>query len=47
MKKYLDRERRSVIISHNSFFIMNKSLTGGLAFSRVFASGDPAKEVRE
>jgi len=47
MKINLDREGRFVIISHNSFFIMNKSLTGGLAFSRIFAFGDPAKEVRE
>jgi hypothetical protein len=43
MKKHLDREERSVIIGHNSFFIMNKNLTGGLAFSRIFASGDPAR----
>jgi hypothetical protein len=47
MKKYLDREGRSVIIGNNTFFIMNNNPTGGLAFYRIFASGDPAKEVRE
>jgi hypothetical protein len=29
------------------FFMMNNCLTGALALSRISASGDPAKEVKE
>jgi hypothetical protein len=37
----------SVSIDRNSFFMANNSLTCWLVFSRIFASGDPAKEARE
>ena len=47
MKKYLDREGRSVIIGHNSFFIVNNGLTewaGPFPDIRMRRSG---KEVME
>jgi hypothetical protein len=42
-EKNLDRKNRSVIIGQYPFFMTNNNLTGGLAISRIFASGDPAR----
>jgi hypothetical protein len=39
--------RHSVSIDRNASYIANTSMTRWLAFSRIFASGDPAKEARE